>query len=108
MMPIHIVESIEQDPELDRLVQIGNEQLRDVLGKSERLVDSTWQVTLDSKNQPTIHLCLKDFTGKVDTMFAPEEFKSPIHIRIRMHQLWGKLLRLKTDQLAASITNGGD
>jgi hypothetical protein len=107
-MPIHITEPIQNDPELERFVEIGNEQLRDVLGKSERLIDSTWKFSRDSKNRPLLNLELKDFTGRVDGNFTPEEFRNPLHIAIRMHQLWGKLLSIQTSELLASIRDHGD
>jgi len=107
-MPIQVSDATKQDEEFNRLIEIGNNQLSDVLGSAERLVTRKWVAIKDAKNHSLVKLELEDYTGRVEGTFAPEEFQSPLHIGIRMHQLWGKLLSIQTKNILASIHDGGD
>jgi hypothetical protein len=73
--------------------------LEEVLGGSVARVNGEWDRTEEEHGQPQVVLRIKDATGEADTSFRPDEFNSPLHVKIRLHQLWDRLLAQRLEHL---------
>ena len=87
--------------------------LEGILGQSCKVVERQWSRVQDPKGRPLDRLTIRDWTGEVFTDFAPDELQNPLHMRFRMHRLWGDLLQRRNDQqheqvriLTAQMTEG--
>jgi hypothetical protein len=90
---------LEGNKELFDGVQRTNRVLENELGRSKGLVTAGWNLNRDSQNRALLELTLTDrFTkSQVIEKFAPEEFRSDLHLGNRIHRMWGHLLRARSE-----------
>ncbi len=79
-------------------VELANNVLCEVLGRSSQLVNVDWQVSKDARARTMLRLKLDDPFGDAQTDFAPDEFKDDAHLRRRLYSLWGDVLQQKAEQ----------
>jgi hypothetical protein len=80
------------------LLQQATARLEEILGPSADLVSAEWDRIEDERGRPLYTLAIRDFTGRVEARFAPEELAHPVHVRARLYRLWGDLLQLRADE----------
>jgi hypothetical protein len=88
------------------LLQNATTVLEDVLGTSATYVKGEWDSREDERGRVLITLKINDFTDEALASFAPDEFASMLHVRIRMHQLWGQLLQQRNHRQLQEIEAG--
>ena len=98
---------IEKDRALDvPFLQIANRQLEGIVGKSNAMVSAEWKRGQDGKGNPFYTLQIADSMGQVATDFTANEFRSPRHLRIRLLELFGDLLQVRSHKLLENLTAG--
>jgi hypothetical protein len=95
---------IKQDAELSWLVERANAQLERELGASADNVSADWTLR-EHGGRPLLSLEIRDWTGRVETTFAPDELKNPVQTSARLLRLWGDLLQLRSHQQLASLAS---
>jgi hypothetical protein len=96
---------LEQDARLLALAKKGSQQLEEVVGNSAPPVTAEWDRAEDARGRPLLTLRLSDSTGWVTTTFEPDELRDAEHTWIRLHLLWGDLLRVRSKkQLEALLS----
>jgi len=90
------------------LLQQATMLLEGVLGPSASLVTVEWDRREDSQGRILYPLRLSDWTGAVSASFAPDELRSPSHMRVRLYRLWGDLLQVRNHKLLQEMAKSGD
>jgi hypothetical protein len=107
-MQVTYSDSARQPEERYTLLRRATERLDDVLGPSSGQVTAAWDRVTDEKGRELYRLSIDDFTDKATVTFAPQELESPTHVRVRLHQLWGKLLQDRNQRQLQQLTGSGN
>ena len=85
------------------LLEQATTTLKEVITEFAEHVKIEWDRTEDATGSALFTLHLSDDTGAVAADFTPDELQAPRHVRIRLHQLWGDLLRIKSHRLLEAM-----
>lgn len=95
---------VDYSPELRQLgdwnvlLEEASALLADVLGpQSSQLVKAEWTCVRDQRSRELYRLTIRDHTGEVSTDFAPDELQNQLHMKYRLHRLWGDLLQIRNN-----------
>ncbi|HET6573763.1 MAG TPA: hypothetical protein VFG68_09195 [Fimbriiglobus sp.] len=102
-MQVKYSDAVKHSGEDFALLQQATRQLAEVLGPSAGLVESEWDRSEDARDRTLYTLTIRDWTGKTQTQFSPDELTYPGHVRIRLHHLWGGLLQARYEQDLQSL-----
>lgn len=102
-MDVKYTETLRQWGEGHTLVQQAQQRLERVLGASADVVKAEWDLTTDARGRPLISLRLRDHTGNVQGLFAPDELRSEPQTNFRLYRLWGDLLQAKTANMLQQL-----
>jgi hypothetical protein len=91
------------------ILEQATKVLEEVVGTSSDLISAEWDRADDRQGQAVFTLRLSDWSGAVTGVFDPEELKSPSHLLIRLHRLWGDLLQIRSHKQLQELqrTEGG-
>lgn len=105
-MDITSAPAVERNPTLAALVRQANETLREVVNDPDAVTEAEWTLASQGKEQPQLALRLSDFTGStVEAEFTPGDFQDPQWLWHRLRQVWGKLLRERTEKQLHEFLN---
>lgn len=90
------------------LMNQATQQLKEVVGRSADLISAEWDLADDERGRTSFILKVKDATGEADASFDPEELQRPVNAKIRMHQVWGKLLQIRSHKLLQELHDSGE
>ena len=103
MKEVKIDREIESDPGLLADVQRANASLEDELGGSAGTVSAAWTLRRNARDELSIRLTIRDWTGQVHADFALEELESGWRTKGRLIRLWGDLLQIRSHHLLDEI-----
>jgi len=105
---MNVVVNANGDKAVDdgNLVQQSTELLKEVLGPSEGAVKAQWHQVMDEHGQPFYLLKISDVSEEAEAKFAPDELSRPKHMRIRLYDLWDKLLQNRGKKLMQQVRSG--
>lgn len=95
-MQTHIDPNLIADPELAAAVQRATSILESVIGESIELPQVEWSLERDDHGCPLIRLLLSDSYGQVVGHFRPDELTTPLPLKLRLLDLWGNLLKIRS------------
>ena len=112
MKTVTIDPDVKRIPGLASAIDRANEQLDVELGRSSDLVSGSWLLTQDDRDRTVVLLTISDWTGQVESRFAPDELRNEWHMQGRLIRLWGDLLQIRShrllDEIQAAAAGGGD
>jgi hypothetical protein len=86
------------------LLQKVTEQLEDIVGKSAEQVTAEWKRGQDKRGRTLYTLNISDSTEQVAADFAPQELRSPSQMRLRLLELWGDFLQVRSHKQLQKLT----
>jgi hypothetical protein len=82
--------------------------LEDAIGASAARVTAEWDRTTDDKGHAQYNLRISDSVDRANASYAPDEIRSPRHMRFRLLRLWGDLLQARDHrQLQRLLSSSG-
>lgn len=97
-MNVKYTTNAQQEGQGYTLIQQATRRLEEILGPSVASVSVEWDRVVDKTGRSLYRLTLKDFTGQASTEFTLEELRNPLHMHVRLYQLWGDLLQQRSDE----------
>lgn len=93
---VEISPGIRAEPRLQGGVEFATGVLGQTVGHSSSLLRLRWDKASDDRGRPLVRMTLEDWTGKVDTYFAPDDLTSEESLRGRFYKVYGDLLQIRS------------
>lgn len=92
-MDTELTPALTERADLAQLVQAKSPLVEREIGVSA--THATWDLVIDDRGRPRLQFRVRDdFDGQGSTQFAPEELRLEDHLRSRLHELKGAVLRV--------------
>lgn len=102
-------ENAKKAGEAYTLLEKATALLEEVLGSSAGVVKGEWDRREDAKGHALFSLRISDpWTEPKSADFDPFELKSPDHMRVRLHRLWGDALQARSDRYLKQLQENGN
>ena len=81
-----------------QLEKISTQLIKVVGPRSVAGVDAEWNIVINPQGHDLYQLSLHDTTDRVSTDFTSDELNIPLHVTVRLCELWGDLLQIRHDK----------